>query len=376
MLHLAGKLPHRAALSEEENEAAEFLADRLRQYTPDVEIDRFTTVENPLLLFAAYYGEFLIVAVLAHVWPWVALAYGCGVFVAYLAEYLGYRVLSRFMPPYRSQNVVARTLAEQPDHLFIVMANYDSGRAMPHTHPDTLPLLRVMHLGVIVCMLMVIGSCVVSALGLVNPEMPFPVYVRWTAVGALLAAAATLLYSSGNPEETRGANTNGSGVCALLALAKQFHQAPLAKADLWLLATGAQGSWMAGIRHVLNTQRLDRRRTYLLNIESVGSGELFYLTREGTLAPMATSPAMRLAAEDVDGPFNARPATMTALPTAAQPALMRGYHALTVMGLDEIGLPVHWNDAGDTLAEVDEDRIANAAAFCEALLRRLEQNLP
>ena len=175
MLHLAGKLPHRAALSEEEHEAAHFIEERLRQYTPDVEIDRFTTVENPLLLFAAYYGEFLIVAILAHIWPRFALVYGCVVFLAYLAEYLGFRMLSRFMPPYRSQNVIARFMSEKPDHLFIVTANYDSGRAMPHTHPDTLPLLRALHMGIILCMLLVIGACAVDALGLVNPDVPIPV---------------------------------------------------------------------------------------------------------------------------------------------------------------------------------------------------------
>lgn len=376
MLYLAGELPHRAALSELEQRAAHYLRDRFRQSTPDVEVDYFHTLDNPCLLFASYYGEFFIVALCAVWWPRLALVYGAMVFLLYLAEFMGYRLLSRLMPRFRSQNVAARFLAEKPKYLFIVTAHYDSGREVPLTRPDTLPMLRPMHFGVLACMLCVVATCAVEALGLAGPASPFPLYLRWAAVGALLSAAVTLFFSSANTEETRGANTNGSGVCALLRLAERFREQPLPNADLWLVATGAHASWMSGTRHLIATHEFERRHTYLLNIESVGAGNLHYLTREGMLQAANASPGMVRAAEETGGPFQVQPAELRAVPTAAALPLARGMHALTVAGLDEAGLPVNWNLRSDTLSEVDEGAIATAAEFCEALLRRLAANLP
>jgi hypothetical protein len=41
------------------------------------------------------------------------------------------------------------------------------------------------------------------------------------------------------------------------------------------------------------------------------------------------------------------------------------------MGLDERGLPPHWNQISDRVTAVDEKTIARAADFSEALIRKL-----
>lgn len=376
MRFLAGELLHRSALTEEEHRAAEYIRARFNEYTPDVETDPFRSIENPFYVFASYYGEFLVVAVLAIWWPRIALCYGGLVLLAYLAEFMGYPVFSRFLPHFESQNVVARFLGTQPKATIIVTAHYDSGRASPISRPGVTQLLRVLHLVVIGCMVTVMTTCAVDALHFFNLDMPpLHEHVRWTAVGVLLSAALALFYASASGEEIRGANYNASGVAAMLRLAHSLASQPLETADVWLAATGSNETWMAGMRHLLSTHALDKKHTYILNIEGVGAGQLHYLTAEGMLQLERASSPMLSAAAEVDGPFGATPGCLRAVPTAAHAAMARGLHTLTVIGLDESGLPAHWNRHTDLLTEVDDEAIANAAGFCEALLRKLERSI-
>lgn len=376
MRYLAGQLLHRGALTEQERLAAVYIRDRFRAYTPDVELDEFKAIENPFYLFASYYAEFLIVAIIAVWWPRAALCYGACVFLAYLAEFMGFQLFSRLMPHFQSQNVIARFLAAEPRRLFIVTAHYDSGRASPLSRPAVTQWLRPLHLAVIVSMVAVLATCAAQALGLFAGEQaPLHLAVRWGAIGFLLSAAAALFHTSMSGEEIRGANCNASGVAALLRLAERYAAEPPMTADIWLVATGGHESWMAGMRHLLTTHSLDKKHTFLLNIEGVGTGTLHYLTAEGMLHVSPSARPLVEAAEAVDGPFGAYPGRLRAVPSAAHMALARGYQAMTVMGLDETGLPAHWNWLTDVLTEVDDEAIANAADFCEALLRRLEHDL-
>ncbi|MBP8129104.1 MAG: M28 family peptidase [Candidatus Hydrogenedentes bacterium] len=376
MRYLAGQLLHRGALTEQERQAAVYIRDRFRSYTPDVEMDEFKAIENPFYLFASYYAEFLVVTIIAVWWPRVGLCYGACVFLAYIAEFMGFPLFSRFLPHFQSQNVIARFLAAEPRSLFVVTAHYDSGRASPVSRPAITLWLRPLHLAVIVSMLAILATCAIQALGVfADAAIPMHLAVRWGAVGLLLSAAAALFHTSMSGEEIRGANCNASGVAALLRLAERYAAEPPDTADVWLVATGGHESWMAGMRHLLTSHSLDKSRVFILNIEGVGAGGLHYLTEEGMLRMGPSAQPMIEAAGNVRDAFDARPGTLRAVPSAAHMAIARGYQAMTVMGLDETGLPPHWNWLTDVLTAVDDAAIANASDFCEALLRRLERQL-
>ena len=376
LMYLAGKLLHRGAQTEDERSAAQFIRRRLLEYTPDVEMDNFQTIENYPYLFASYYSEFFVVGILAIWWPAVGLVYGLGAFIAYLVEFMGYRAFSRLLPQFESQNVIARFPAENPRELYIVTAHYDSGCASPLTDPDVVPWLRPLHLGILACMMVVLSTCAVDTIGLFqNTEQPITDYVRWGAIGYLLCASVLMFYSASQGEDIRGANVNASGVTALLRLGERFSAAPLEGADVWLVATGSHEAWMSGIRHFLSTQKLDKRHTHILNIEGIGAGNLRYLTGEGMLHRSASSRAMLSAAGGAAERFAAEPAELRAIPSAAHIPLARGHKTLTLMGLDEEGLPPHWNAISDRVTVVSEEDIARAADFGEAILRNLDREL-
>lgn len=114
LMYLAGRLLHRSAQTEAERQAAGYIHKRFEEYTPNVQLDEFHTIENYPYLFAMYYSEFLVVAVLAQWWPLFAALYSLGVFCCYLAEFMGFRVFARMMPQFDSQNVIARFLGLRP----------------------------------------------------------------------------------------------------------------------------------------------------------------------------------------------------------------------------------------------------------------------
>lgn len=373
LMRLAGRLLHRTAQSEEEHEAADYIRERLRAFAPDTGIDPFDAIENYLYLFASYYSEFLVVSVLALWWPGIALFYGTGVFLAYLAEFMGYRVFARLLPHFESQNVSARILAPRPERLVIVTAYYDSGAATPLTLPKVAPRLRFIHLAILAGMMLVLATCAADAWGALQGlayEGTFA--VRWGAAGFVLAWAVALYAICGRGEDIRGANSNASGVAALLNLAERLAGTPLEHTDVWLVATGSHESWMAGMRHLLGQGKPDKHNTLVLNLESVGAGRLHYLRSEGFMHAMAAGKPLIAAAEASAPGHDAVPGTQRRIITEAHVPLARGYQTMTLMGLDHTGLPPRWCSVEDKVTGVDEGKVLEAAAFAEALLRRLD----
>jgi len=375
MRYLAGELPHRGASTDTERYAAEYIRDRFKTYVPDTEIDDFHAIESYYYLFGAYYAEFLVVSLVAFWWPRIALCYGAVVFLAYLCEFMGYPVFSRLLPRFETQNVIARFLAARPKRLLVVAAHYDSPRDGVFTNPRFVPWLRTAHQTVVVCMLLVLITCATQSVGLFEKTaVPVDLAVRWTAVGFLLAAALALFYSAYYGDYVRGANGNASGAAALLALAQRIAREPLEEADVWLVATGSKGGWMNGMRHFVTSHGLDRHTTSFLVLEHVGAGQLHYVTEEGMLHAFPSAPALVEAAEAVAGPHGATPARLCTVPTDALIPLTRGFETMGIVALDPAGVPPHWHWHTDTLVQVDYALIERAAAFAEAVLRRLMAN--
>jgi len=371
---LAGRLAHRAANTDNERVAAEYIRDRLREYAPDAALDDFYSPDNPWYLFASYYAEFTVVAVIAVWWPRVALCYGAVVFLAYLAEFMGYRVMGRFVPQFETQNVVARFLAPRPERQLVVMAHYDSGTVGPLAHRPEAHRLRTTQLAVVACMMIVIFTCALESVGALNEDvLLYNTAVRWTAAVGLLGAAAMLAYAAGRSEYSRGANDNASGVAALLRLAQRFAERPIENAEVYLVATGSNQTWMNGARHFVKVQPLDRDAVYFLNLDGVGVGDLRYTTAEGMLHMAPCDEEMIRAAREEASGFQAEPMRLRTACSDALIPLARGYKTLEITAVDESTPAPTDHPHRDALAHVDFGVIARAADFAEAVLRRLAE---
>lgn len=373
LMYLAGRLVHRSAQSECERDAAEFIEGRFKEHTEDVSIEPFHCIENYPYLFASYMSEYLVVGILSLWWPLIAFIYGAIIFVFYLIEFAGFPGLSRFLPQFPSQNVVARFLGTRPRGLVVVTAHYDSGCASPLSAPGVIPWLRTIQNLMLGAMVVVLATCVadfvVTRGGGGTNELSLA--IRCGAIAFLLSGSLILFAVASQGEDIRGANSNASGVAAMLQLAGRLAGKPVEDADVWLVATGSHEAWMGGMRRFMEAHRIDRRHTCFLNLEGVGAGQLHYLTREGMLHALQSDPDMVRAAEAVADRYDVKPGAMRAVPTEAHIPLMRDCRAMTVMGLDDEGLPPHWNQISDRVTEVDEKAIARVTDFAEAVIRNL-----
>ena len=373
--YLAGVLPHRGSNTQSERSAAEYLAERFKEFTLDVETADFSSIDGEWLLYASYYAEFIVVSILAIWWPFVAFGYGLTVFIVYLAEFTGYRIFGRLLPQYESQNVICRFIAPKPSGLFVVTAHYDSPKDSPLQDPRVRQWLRPMHLLLVLCMVVVVVSCAVEGLGILEPfDFAYEVAIRWTASGCLLGAAAFLAFSELGADYGRGAWDNASGVSAMLEVGRRMHQNGLEHADLWLVATGSKEAGLNGMRHFMRTHKLDRATTHFLNIDAVGAAKLHYVTAEGLLATFRGSKAMLRAAEPVAKRLNATPVRHRELPSDALIPLARGFHALTITSSYE-KLPEDRLLSDDSHLDVRDDALLAAADFAENILRNLDHDL-
>src|SRR3954451_17209410 len=133
--------------------------------------------------------------------------------------------------------------------------------------------------------------------------------VFWAAIGALAAAVvrlvsgwdtnamsavqfvpavilivlAALLIDTALARVVPGASDNASGVAAVLDVAERLERRPTENVDVWIVFTGAKEGFMLGMRAWLgeHDDELHKDRTWFVNVDTVGNGDLHHVTAEG-----------------------------------------------------------------------------------------------
>ena len=369
--YLAGHLIHRGASTHSERAAAEYIRDRFQLWTLNSSIDDFHTHGNTHLLFACYFGESLVVAALGHLMPWLGFVYGLAIFMLFFIEHSGYELLGRFLPRFDTQNVSARFLSSQPERTIIVTAHYDS----PKTgllHGEG-PSARLMHAVILACMCLVIVSCASEALNVFHDWTIRPdVVVRWGCALILTSLAMRLVMVDSQNDYLRGAIDNASGVAAMLGLAQTLTENPPEKTDVWLVATGSNDAWMSGMRRLLSTEKLDKNRTYFIDIDEVGRGQLASVAKIGVLGRLRPSKKLVEAARTVKPDLRSSTKS-TAMPSDAYIALARGYQAMAITTEPDKRTPDAWSEYDDRPGQVDYDTVEQAGDLVEGIIRGFDK---
>jgi Zn-dependent M28 family amino/carboxypeptidase len=176
-----------------------------------------------------------------------------------------------------------------------------------------------------------------------------------------------------------GANDNASGVAAVLSAAEELDADAPANLDVWVVLTGAESCIAEGMRAFVRDPRaqLDRERTAVVNVTSVGSGPPRFEVSEGAFASIPldrrlTELAAALAdADDEKSGFGAEP-VRTALVDDALPAIARKIPAITIR---DGFLPPHHHLPSDTPENIDHDSLARATGFVVSLVRLLDREV-
>jgi Zn-dependent M28 family amino/carboxypeptidase len=174
-----------------------------------------------------------------------------------------------------------------------------------------------------------------------------------------------------------GANDNLTGVAVLLHLARALRERPPARARVILLSTGAEESFMEGMRGFLRRHRdeLPPDRTHVLVLDTVGSPRLVLIEGEGMLRMNAyPEDVKRLVAEcaEREGVELVRGLKLR-FATDGLIALMGGYPTAGLGSVDRYKLPANYHSPTDVPDNVVWETVHDAARLSEAFVRRVAQ---
>jgi Peptidase family M28 len=193
----------------------------------------------------------------------------------------------------------------------------------------------------------------------------------------LSAGSAAFMAHIGAGEVVPGANDNGTGCIAQLALARAFAERPPENTRVLFLSTSeealCEGMGLFMERHA---PELPAERTFFLCLDTVGSPNLLALRGEGMLNlreyPAASLELVDSTADElgIEMPFRdlrLRNATDGIFPLAA------GYECVSVASCNEWKNPTNYHWKTDTPDRVDYGTVADAIRLSEAVVRKLDE---
>jgi putative aminopeptidase FrvX len=203
---------------------------------------------------------------------------------------------------------------------------------------------------------------------------------RLTGLGTFLSAGtAAFMAHIGSGQVVPGANDNGTGCIAQIALARALAERPPEDTRILFLSTSeealCEGMGLFMERHAAD---LPVDRTFFICLDTVGSPNLLVLRGEGMLKlreypPKALELFDSTAAElgiELWPNLRLRNATDGIFPLAA------GYPCVSVASCNQWKNPSNYHWRTDTPENVDYGTLADAIRLSEAVIRRLDRRWP
>ncbi|HEV3001750.1 MAG TPA: M28 family peptidase [Solirubrobacteraceae bacterium] len=192
--------------------------------------------------------------------------------------------------------------------------------------------------------------------------------LRWRPLLALVAAF--VLETAARPP-VPGANDNASGVAAVLEAARRLAADPLDRTEVLAVLPGAEEAGMGGMRAFLRDHALDPATTFVLGLDTVGSGTPILAAAEGALLPhryREQDLALVERAAAADPPQRWRIAAYT------DPILARfaGLPAASILSVGEHGMYTRYHRPDDLPEHVDLACVERCAEIAERVGRALD----
>jgi hypothetical protein len=370
---------YRPSASDGEREAAEWIVERFAELGAEARIEAepaHGTYWWPLGIgaalgalggLAALRGRRLLGAVLASIGA------------AGIADDFppGQRRLRKPLAQRTAYNVVCEIGPADAERTMVVVSHHDAAHSGLVFHP-ALPKLAD-RLGLIegqdtspALMAPVVGGPILAALGALTGSRLLARLGIFLGVGSAAAMA-----DIGTRQTVPGANDNGTGVIALLALAKRFAEDPPENLRVILLSAGAEESFSEGIKAFgeRHFPELPRESTFFLAVDSIGSPHLLVLRGEGFLKMHEYSPR---ALELMDGLAEELgiwlyPNLRLHNGTDGLEPLVAGYETAALCGCNDLKNPANYHWPNDLAENVEFDTVADGVRLIEAAARRLDE---
>lgn len=147
----------------------------------------------------------------------------------------------------------------------------------------------------------------------------------------------------------------------------------LSEKEVWFVATGAEEVGTVGMKAFIDEYASDLQGAYIINLDNLGTGTLYWVTREGMArrysADRRLVSAARRASREEE--VLAKGREYRGLSTDATPALARKLKAMSIMAFDINGRLPNWHWASDTTENVQSENIENAVKLVMGIIRDL-----
>ncbi len=289
----------------------------------------------------------------------------------------GKRPLRRLLPKRTTYNVVCELGPSDAERTVVLIAHHDAAHSGLVFHPkipriaDRLGLIEGQDTSPML-MAPVVGGPILAGLGALTGKRLLAKLGIFLGLGSAAAMA-----DIGLRETVPGANDNGTGVIALLALAKRLVEEPTDGVRVVLLSVGSEESFSEGIkafgeRHFPN---LPRESTFFLCLESLGSPHLLVLRGEGFLE-MHEYPPRALAlmdglAEELG--IWLYPNLRLHNGTDGLEPLAAGYETAALCACNDLKQPAFYHWPNDVAENVEFGTVAEGIRLSEAAIRRLDE---
>jgi len=181
-----------------------------------------------------------------------------------------------------------------------------------------------------------------------------------------------------------GANDNASGVATVLSLAAELERQRPSNLEVWVVITGGEECLFEGMRSFLRRHRkqLDPATTWVVNVDSVGRGDVRYTTAEGLAVGFdytsrLTQLCEAIAESDAEGEKRYRVSAVAhGFATDALAARVRKLRATTITCIEPGAVvPSNYHLPSDLPAAIDRSSVDRAHDFTLAVIRALDTDL-
>jgi len=371
---------HRPSASDGERQAAEWVAERLREHGARAAVETDMVHGDywgPLALLSAAGAAGALIGA-RHRLAGAALS---AVAAAGVWDDItgGSHHVRRLLPQRETFNVVAEMGPADARRTVVLVSHHDAAKSGLIFHPaipafvwrrfpaliednDTSPPL----------MWPVFAGPALAALG---SAMGSRILRR---AGAIVSAGSAAVFGQiGSTRVVPGANDNGTGVVALVELARRLAAEPTSSVRVMLVSTGSEESFMEGMQAFMrrHAPSLPREDTFILCVDTIGSPHLTAIRGEGMLYmneyPRAGLELVDSVAEELG--VWLFPNLRLRNATDGLHALKQGYPCACLGSVTDYKAPSNYHWPTDTPENVSYDTFANGVRLCEGVVRRLDE---